>query len=272
MKRLVVILLVLIALGLLFAGRIADRLIIFPSTSPIDARGAVREKIAFEKHDLEAWTARSELARQRGGPNLFVLRFYGNADRAERWVALEAEAWDRRAVEVWGVNYPGFGGSSGPARLDSVPGAALTAFDRLKQRSGNKPIVLFGASIGTTAALHVAAHRDVAGVVLHNPPPLRQMILRRFGWWNLWLLAGPVAHQIPPELDSIGNARRSRAPAVFLLAQSDEIVPAKYQQLVVDAYAGEKRVVQLTGAHHNSPIEGAIVADVYKAYDWLLPR
>lgn len=187
-------------------------------------------------------------------------------------MALEAEAWDHRAVEIWGVNYPGFGGSSGPARLDLLAPAAIAAFDALKERSGSKPIILFGASIGTTAALHVAANRVVTGVVLHNPPALRQMILRQFGWWNLWLLAGPIALKIPPELDSIANARQTHAPAVFLLAQNDEVVAPKYQQLVVNAYAGEKRIVNLAGAHHNSPIEGAVIADVHKAYDWLLPR
>jgi hypothetical protein len=39
----------------------------------------------------------------------------------------------------------------------------------------------------------VAANRPCAGLVLTNPPPLRNMILQRFGWWNLWLLATPVA-------------------------------------------------------------------------------
>ncbi|KAF5408528.1 MAG: hypothetical protein Udaeo2_13130 [Candidatus Udaeobacter sp.] len=42
----------------------------------------------------------------------------------------------------------------------------------------------------------------------------------------------------------------------FLLAEKDEVVPARYHRLVVDAYAGEKRVISLRGAHHNDPIEG----------------
>jgi len=98
------------------------------------------------------------------------------------------------------------------------------------------------------------------------------MILRRFGWWNLWLLAGPVALQVPRDLDSIDNARRIHAPAIFLLAEKDEVVPPRYHRLVVDAYAGEKRVIPLRGAYHNSPIEGAGLVDLYKALDWLLPK
>jgi len=109
-------------------------------------------------------------------------------------------------------------------------------------------------------------------LILHNPPPLRQMILRQFGWWNAWLLAGPVALQIPRDLDSIDNAKRINAPAIFLLAEKDEVVAPRFHRLVVDAYAGDKRVIALPGARHNDPIEGAALSDFHGALDWLLPK
>jgi pimeloyl-ACP methyl ester carboxylesterase len=149
--------------------------------------------------------------------------------------------------------------------------AALTAFDELQKAAGDRPIIIFGASLGTTTALHIAAHRKIAGLILHNPPPLRQIILRQFGWWNLWLFAGPMAQKIPRDLDSIANARVSHVPAVFLLAAEDEVVAPRFQQLVVDVYAGEKRIIPLAGAHHNDPIEGTGLADFHRALDWLLP-
>lgn len=247
-----------------------DRLVLFPTTDRIDAGAAVRKPIPFEGGELEIWVARSKIAQQRGQPEVYVLRFYGNADRADRWVADEAEMWNNRAAEVWGMNYPGFGGSTGPARLARLGPAALAAFDAIKQIAGDRPIIVFGASLGTTTALHIAAQRKVAGLILHNPPPLRQIILRQFGWWNLWLLAGPLAQKLPADLDSIANARIVRAPAIFLLAEDDEVIAPRFQRLVVDAYAGEKRVIPLAGGGHNSPLEGAGLADFYQALDWLL--
>jgi pimeloyl-ACP methyl ester carboxylesterase len=257
---------------LIFFAHLPDHLILFPTKAPIDAGGAVRKTIPFQNGELELWMALSHRAQQNGRVDTYVLRFYGNADRAEYWVAEEAEAWNDRAVEVWGMNYPGFGGSTGPARLARIGPAAVTAFDELKRHTTEQPIVLFGASLGTAAALHVAAHRPVAGLILQNPPPLRQMILRQFGWWNLWLLAGPLSLQIPRDLDSIANARSIRAPAIFLLAEKDEVVAPRYHRLVVDAYAGEKRVISLPGAHHNTPIEDAGLVEFYNALDWLLPK
>jgi uncharacterized protein len=263
---------VVLYLGLITLAPLPDRLILFPTTDRLDAGAATRKAIPFQSGELEVWTARSALAQQRGRPEIYVLRFYGNADRADRWVAAEAGMWNDRAVEVWGMNYPGFGGSTGPARLARLGPAALSAFDELQKTAGNRPVIVFGASLGTTTALHIAAHRKIAGLILHNPPALRQIILRQFGWWNLWLFAGPMAHKIPADLDSVANARAIHAPAIFLLAEKDEVIAPKFQRLVVDAYAGEKRIIPLPGADHNSPVEGAALADFHQALDWLAPR
>jgi hypothetical protein len=258
----------------MFFGRLPDHLILFPTRAPIDAGAAVRRTIPFENGDLEIWTAQSRRAQQQVRADVFILRFYGNADRADRWAAMEAEMWKDRAVEIWGMNYPGFGGSTGPARLARIGPAAVTAFDALRREAADGLIVAYGASIGATAALHVAASRptEVAGVILHNPVPLREVILRQFGWWNLWLLAGPVASQIPRDLDGIANARASRAPAIFLLAERDEIVAPRFHRLVVQAYAGEKRIIELRGAYHNDPIEGTALADLHDALGWVLTK
>jgi pimeloyl-ACP methyl ester carboxylesterase len=253
----------------MFFGHLPDHLILFPTRAPINAGGAVRKIIPFENGQLEVWIAQSRLARSKGNADVYVLRFYGNADRAERWAAAEVEMWPDHAVEVWGMNYPGFGGSTGPARLSKIGPAALAAFDELKRHAVDRPIIPFGTSIGATAALHIAAQRPVAGLILQNPPPLREMILRRFGWWNLWLLAGPVALQIPRDLDSVRNAKAIHVPAIFLLAEKDEVVPPRYHKLVVNAYGGEKRVINLPGSFHNDPIEGAALTDFNRALDWL---
>jgi uncharacterized protein len=262
----------IVYLAAMFFSHLPDHLILFPTRTPINAGGAVRRTIPFENGQLEVWTAQSNLARSKGSADIYVLRFYGNADRAERWPVAEAEMWNDRAVEIWGVNYPGFGGSTGPARLSKIVPAALAAFDELKLHAADRPIVPFGTSIGATAALRVGAHRPVVGLILQNPPPLREMILRRFGWWNLWLLAGPVALQIPKDLDSIANAKAVHAPAIFLLAENDEVVPPHYHKLVVGAYAGEKRVIPLPSAHHNDPIEGTALAELNNALGWLLAQ
>jgi pimeloyl-ACP methyl ester carboxylesterase len=234
----------------------ADRLILFPSRQPIPWPGISRLEIpATEKtKSIEIWTARSHAVAQGAEPEAYCLEFTGNASRGEEMAYASAGEWGDHPVEIWAVNYPGYGGSAGGASLKSIPPAALAAYDALAKKAGRKPIFVLGQSLGTTAALHVAANRPVAGMVLANPPPLRKLILQRHGWWNLWLLATPVAMSVPPELDSLKNGPRVSAPAVFVLAGHDTVVPPKYQEQVFAAYAGPKRAVRVPTIDHNEPL------------------
>ncbi len=232
----------------------ADRLVLFPSRQPIEFPGAQRVETPGPVGPLEIWTARSRAVR--GEPQAFVLHFVGNASRAEGEGQYVLDQWREWPIELWAVNYPGYGGSAGDAKMKWMGPAALAAFDRLKQQAGGRPIFISGRSIGTTAALHVSANRPVAGVILHSPPPLRQLIIGRHGWWNLWLGAASVAFQVPADIDSIANAKRSTAPAIFILTGADHVVPLEYQQRVVDAYAGPKQFVNMPTAGHQNSVYG----------------
>jgi pimeloyl-ACP methyl ester carboxylesterase len=225
-----------------------DRIMLRPHRLRIDARGATRLGLAWSGGEVEVWKARTQAE-----PEAYVLRFYGNADRADRWVADEPDGLPF-AAEVWGVNYPGFGGSTGASSLRAVGESALVAYDALAKVAGDKPIFVFGTSMGTAAALHVAAERKVAGAFLLNPPALRQMIVGDHGWWNLWLLAYPLSWRVPPSMDSVANAAKCRAPATFVMSGEDEVVALRYQEQVWIAYAGPKQKQILAGAHHNDPL------------------
>jgi alpha-beta hydrolase superfamily lysophospholipase len=261
--------LLVLYVGLLSCGRPADRLILFPPQGPIDAGPATRQMIGAGRRQLEIWTARSPALATGDTPQAYVLEFCGNATRAEQIAQYVADRWKNHPIEAWVVNYPGYGGSAGGARLKLIPPSSLAAYDEIARRAAGRPIFLEANSLGTTAALYVAANRPGAGLVLQNPPPLRNLIRGKYGWWNAWLLAVPVSLEVPKELDSIANAKQVRAPAIFLLADHDEVVPPKYQKLVVDAYAGEKRIIPLSAATHGSSVTGDAAKQLSNAIDWL---
>jgi hypothetical protein len=257
----------------LVAAGYADRLILFPTTNHIDTSALLGRRTARlpSGSSVEIWIARSPGAA-RAEPRAYVLAFIGNAARAELTAPFFAKDWGDRPVEVWAVNYPGYGTSPGAARLASIAPASLAAYDELRRHAGDKPVFLEARSIGTAAALYVAAHRPVAGCILHNPPPLRQLILGRYGWWNLWLVGGPIALSVPRELDSIANAASVDAPAVFVLGGADQVVPESYQRRVADAYRGEHRMVLSAGSSHTDRISGRALDEYKMALDWIFKR
>jgi pimeloyl-ACP methyl ester carboxylesterase len=232
----------LLAMTVGTTGCLADAVMLWPPGGPADAGGAVRRV----EQGIEIWTV---TPRDAAPPDAYVIEFYGNAARAEWMVAANASHFPR--ATYWGVNYRGYGGSEGSATLDGVAESATIAYDALAKEAKGRPIYVFGTSMGTTAALHLAAERELAGVLLVNPPPLRRLVLEEHGWWNLYLLALPTALGVPRALDSEENARRARAPAVFVTAEDDGVVPLGYQGRVVAAYAGTKEVILVPRSGHN---------------------
>src|SRR3712207_8859754 len=49
-------------------------------------------------------------------------------------------------------------------------------------------------------------------------------------------------------------------------------IPPKYQKKVVDAYAGEKRLVNLPNADHNESPQGQTAVEAAAAIEWLFSR
>src|SRR4051812_39490439 len=249
----------------------ADKLVLFPSTHPIHPDGARERTIPFGDGKLSIMVARSPGCDRRE-PAAFDLEFVGNGTRAE-WVAGPvAQRWGDRPVEVWALNYPGYGRSTGPASLRSIPSAALAVYDAMAKAADGRPIFLGSHSLGTTVALYVARQREVKGMILLNPPPLRELILQHYGWWNLWVAASAVAADIPSELDSLANAAKVHVPAIFLSAAYDEVVPPKFHRMVYEAYAGPKRLVQMADAEHNTVPDPRTLDELRVGMDWLWPR
>ena len=232
----------------------ANTFILHPSTHHIDPHGAVVNKIPYGDGALEVWTARSPACGD-GEPKASVLEFTGNGTRAEeiaKW--LMDYRWKHWPVEIWVLNYPGYGGSSGSAKLSAIPPAALATYDALKAAHPERPIFLESNSLGGASVTYVAGRRPAVAAILTNPPPLRRLIFQRHGWWNLWLLATPVTLQIPRDMNTPDTAPLATIPACFLLSDEDAIVPPYYHDIVVNAYGGPKHVIHIPGVGHNSPL------------------
>ena len=264
----------LVALTVGWAVSLTDRLVMIPTTQPIRLNDVERVTIYVGTSYFDVSKSVDLWRRKRPADappaEAFALEFIGNGNRAEEVASLAFLDWGGHRVESYAMNYPGYGQSTGPARLKTSADAGLKAYDWLKSQSAGRPIFVVGTSLGTTVALHVAAERpDVAGVALTNPPPLRQLIRGRFGWWNLWLAATPISWGVPAELDSLANALRCHQPAMIITSGRDEVVPVEYQLKVIAAYAGPTRVLARFDAGHNDGVAEADRLWMSTQVDWL---
>src|SRR4051794_38764191 len=103
-------------LAAMIFGGCVDKLLLHPSTYPADAGTARRQTVDLgDGRVAECWVKGSPGALRAGRAAAYSVEFTGNATRAEWVAANNALRWGDRPVEVWTVNYPGFGGSTGPA-------------------------------------------------------------------------------------------------------------------------------------------------------------
>jgi pimeloyl-ACP methyl ester carboxylesterase len=184
-----------------------------------------------------------------------------------------AQQWEEstgKAVEAWGVNLTGFGLSTGPAYVHRLGAAALAAYDGVREKAGRAPIVVQATSLGTLAGMCVAANREVTGMLIQDPPPLRDLVLEYQGWWNGWLLSGPVALWLPGDIDSVANAQRCRGRCVFITSERDTVIPMRFQQRIVDAYAGEKRHVVIAGGKHCAQPDAVEAEEIARDRAWVV--
>lgn len=152
---------VLIGAYLLYAVAMifAHPTFIYPfGADPFDAPEFRQERIT----DREVAVAVFE-----GGDETAVLFFMGNGGALAYFTfSLDAHvAADRTLVAM---EYPGGGGIAGKPSEVGLKADALAAYDWLRARHDG-PIVVHGYSMGTGLALHVAAERPVAAILLDAP-------------------------------------------------------------------------------------------------------
>ncbi len=106
-------------------------------------------------------------------------------------------------------------------------------------------------------------------MILRNPPPLRQLIVGRYGWWNLWIGAMLIAQKVPRSICSIRNAQQVNCPAIFLSSCRDQIVPASYQEKIFRAYNGPYRLLRLENADHATSLNLNEQREYSRHLEWL---
>ena len=233
---------------------LADRLILCPTTQPIDSDGKRREWIETEFGRIEAWVG-SYPDHVDSDFELTIVKFPGNGGRAERAGVHPAEIWRKRS-EVWTINPHGYGGSEGVASLKKFPAMVAAAAQHIGAKTGDRPMIASGNSLGCISALYLARHYRVNGLLLRNPPPLRNMIRTRprYAAWNFGM-SRIIADEVPEGLDAIENAANCSVNCLLIQSAEDTVVPVEYQDRVYHAYRGPIEKFVIEGAEHHEMIE-----------------
>jgi pimeloyl-ACP methyl ester carboxylesterase len=233
---------------LLFAAQ--RRLLYFPERQDLarateEARRLGLEPWLGDGGRFLGWRAAHPSGRAAG--RLLVL--HGNGGHALHRLYFR-EAFQAPAVgvalDVYLLEYPGYGPRPGAPSEGAFVGAALEAVDLLGREAPGWLLVL-GESLGSAVAAIAAAERPgtVAGVLLVTPLKSVPAVARRH-------------YPFVPEVLLRDTYRADQAlprfagPVAFLVAERDEVVFADLGRSLFQAYPGRKRLWIEEGEGHNT--------------------
>jgi hypothetical protein len=145
-----------------------ENMIFAPEALPPDFKFAFPER--FEELDWSVDGARINALHFRAAkPKGIVLYFHGNAGSLKSWGDVVSD-FTRRGYDIVIPDYRGFGKSTG--RIESekmLHDDAQTAFNHVKKIFPENQIILYGRSIGTGIAVHLARTNRPRMVILESP-------------------------------------------------------------------------------------------------------
>jgi len=165
-----------------------------------------------------------------------VLYFHGNR-RNISWYARFAPMFTEQGYEVWMIDYPGYGKSTGQITEAALFDYASQLYKLAGKKYGADSIIIFGKSIGTGIAAELASTVSCKRVILETPYysissvaarffpiyPMEQMTrvdIRTFEYFPLIKAPVSILHGTADRIISYNNAGRLRP----LMKPGDEFI------------------------------------------------
>lgn len=209
---------------------------------PPEAAGVAMQVVPLATADgltLASWYAPPAAA---DGP--VVLHFHGNAgtiahrtDKARHFMAA--------GLGVLLLEYRGFGGNPGSPSEDGLYADARAALQWLAgQGIGPERVVLYGESLGTGVAVHLAAETTPAAVILEAPyTSIPDVAALQYPFV-------PVQWLVLDRFDSLSKIGRVTAPLLLIHGEQDGLIPLALAKRLFNAANAPKQALLLPNAGH----------------------
>ncbi|MER3523590.1 MAG: hypothetical protein C4326_05850 [Ignavibacteria bacterium] len=181
--------------------------------------------------------------------NLWILYLHGNGGNiSSRGYIEHYNTLRALGVNIFAVDYRGYGESEGIPSEDGLYQDARAAFDYLVNARGVLPerIVIFGYSLGSAVAVHLATEVDARAVILEGAFTSAY----RLGQAQYPFL--PISLMMRNRFDTLSKMHGVSEPKLFLHAREDEVVPFEHGTELFAAAPEPKTFVAIRGGHNDA--------------------
>jgi pimeloyl-ACP methyl ester carboxylesterase len=185
-----------------------------------------------------------------GKPTIIV--FHGNAGYPEDYGFLY-KSWAVSGYGIVAPVYRGYPRSTGDISADGILRDALAIYDWSSRRHPTSTHLVFGQSLGTASAIHVAATRSVKGVVLVSPfKSMLAVVSGKFPYVPVSLtLRSPLRNDL--EMGKID------APVIIFHGDRDALVPLSSSQALASLAPVAPHLVIVKNAGHVEGLFGGVM-------------
>jgi pimeloyl-ACP methyl ester carboxylesterase len=174
-----------------------------------------------------------------------VLYFHGNGQNISRY-ASHAPVFTKNNYEVWMIDYPGYGKSTGELTEQNLYNWALIFYKLARARFPKEKIILYGRSLGTGIATQLASVRDCKALILEAP------------YYSLPSLAGtkapiyPVNQMIRYKFPNYKYLQEVTAPVTIFHGANDELIPIGQSKKLKPFLKKNDEWIPVENAGHNN--------------------
>ncbi len=231
---------------ILFAAAVylkQDAMIFQGSTLPSDHQ--FHFDLPFEERTILVDGARLSAIRfTQEHPLGLIFFLHGNGGNLESWSS-GADFYQRVNYDMFMFDYRGYGKSTGSNRseaqlLDDV----RKAWDSIAPQYADKPIIIYGRSLGAALAAELATHVDAEKVILVSPfTSLEAMAKAQYPLLPLSLVRYPLRTS-----EIIGKIK---APVILVHGDRDSLIPIAQSEALLKLANGNSKLLVIAGAGHN---------------------
>lgn len=248
-KWLQIVLLVYVLIGVIF-HYFQEKLIFRPVKLAADYQ--YRFDIPFLQIDLPVNNEKNLSIVQFTVPDSIrkgiVLYFHGNRGNINRY-APQAPAFTANGYEVWMMDYPGYGKSTGPRNENILYEDALVLYKMAIGKVPVEQIIIYGKSLGSGIAAQLASKRGCKRLILETPYEEFSAVFRRYAPFYPW--SWILRYDLPTrEYLPFNNA-----PLSIFHGTRDGVVAYRNAKNLKKLFKAGDELITIRGGHHNDLFE-----------------
>jgi uncharacterized protein len=189
-----------------------------------------------------------QFAANQPQPKGLVLYFHGNKKNITRYAPF-APNFTSRGYDVWMIDYPGFGKSTGAFTEQQLYNWSLVFYKLARVHYSPDSIIIYGKSMGTGIATQLATQRDCKALVLEAP------------YYSFPSLVGsrlpiyPVNKMIHFKIPTFQYLQEVTNPVIIFHGTSDNTIPYSNCKQLQPYLKPHDEFITIEDGHHNDLTE-----------------